>query len=154
MKNLAAGELLKLSSRGGQKKLRVAQQLVESTAEGRKPDASVATECPFIGHAIASFRRFVTAKVEGRGVYGADALLEILAVATKKHPAKQASLQDVAPLQVFRWLLPPEKAEAADVLAKEISKTAASMIDSMKGVVFFVDPCFEEAARDAEGGSG
>ena len=66
-------------------------------------------------------------------VYGMGALLEILAATTKKHQAKQATLQDVAPLQVFRWLLPPEKAEAADLLAKEISKTAATMIDRMKG---------------------
>jgi hypothetical protein len=60
----------------------------------------------------------------------------------------------VAPLQVFRWLLPPEKAEAAGALAKDLSKTVASMIDSIKGVVFFVDPCFDEAARGAEGSGG
>ena len=133
LRNLAAGDLFKLSSRAGQQKLRATQQLVDSIAEGRKPDVSMAKECGFIGQVISTFQWFVTARVENKDVYGTDALLEILAVTTKKHQAKQATLQDVAPLQVFRWLLPPEKAEAADLLAKEISKTAATMIDRMKG---------------------
>ena len=106
---------------------------MDSLAEGRKPDVSTAKECGFIGQVTTTFQWFVTARVENKDVYGADALLEILAVTTKKHQAKQATLQDVAPLQVFRWLLPPGKAEAADLLAKEISKTAATMIDRMNG---------------------
>jgi hypothetical protein len=73
LRNLAAGDLFKLSSRAGQQKLRATQQLVDAIAEGRKLDASVAKECGLIGQVSSAFQRFATARVGGRDSYGTDA---------------------------------------------------------------------------------
>ena len=132
LKNLASGSLFKMSSRSGQQKLRMTQQLVDAIVEGRRPETSVVAQCTFLAEVVGRFQWFLVRKVGGSTVYGVEALKAVMSDAHAKLAAKTATLADVAPLQIFGWLLAGEEKLKAETMVKAIVTSATSMADCMK----------------------
>ena len=93
---------------------------------------------PFLSKAVLSFQWFVSysspsGSKDANTVYGSDALRLMLKDCQKKHKEQQATLQDVAPLKVYEWLLPEALRHEVDALAKQVSATATNILPIMKG---------------------
>lgn len=137
--SLAAGELFKMSSRSCQEQLKLAQELVAAIVQARVPDVEEALNCKFLKDVVTSFQWFVSFSPSSSSsgqedtVYGTDAMKLMLADCKQKHKEQQATLQDVAPLKVFLWLLPDALQTEANHLAKEISASASKVLPTVKG---------------------
>ena len=53
--------------------------------------------------------------------------------AAAKLAAKTATLADVAPLQIYGWLLVDEEKAKAEKMVKSIAASATTMVECMKG---------------------
>jgi hypothetical protein len=67
LKNLAAGSLYTMSSRSGQQRLRMTQQLVDAVVEGRRPETTVVAQCTFLAEVVGRFQWFKNVGGGGRG---------------------------------------------------------------------------------------
>ena len=59
-------------------------------------------------------------------------MLLMLKACKAKHQEQKATLQDVAPLKVFHWLLPAEILVEVNILAKKVSSSASAIMPVVK----------------------
>ena len=127
-----------MSSRACQEQLKLTQELVAAIVQSRVPDVEAAMRSEFLKQVVASFQWFVSfcpsagSGDAGATKYGTDALLLMLRACKAKHQEQKATLQDVAPLKVFHWLLPAEILVEVNILAKKVSSSASAIMPVVK----------------------
>ena len=121
--------LFKLADRAAQAKVEHVKGLLSLIVEGREPNVEEATQDPeFLAHVVSRFRFFVHSTTTGDNptkIFGSDAVDALYLVAKNKHDNGQCKLENLTPLQVFRYLCNKESRDKVDALTKDVLGNAA-----------------------------
>lgn len=131
---LSGGDLYRLSSRSSQEKLKLTQTMLAAIVESRRPEVQSAMADEFLSKVVASFQWFLQYRAAGAKTfsYGVEAIQHLLKAAESKSLQHKATLDDIAPLRVFHWLLDESQCELVDRLAKQVASSASSTLAVVK----------------------
>lgn len=125
LQRLSAGDLMKLSARSAQEKLKMVQNLVQGIVEGRMPQVRTANTNDWSKEVLVRLALFLRVEVGAKKfVYGAEACVKLLERLQASHKGKKAKMEEVTPIKTFGWLLSESQMATVDGIAKELANTS------------------------------
>jgi hypothetical protein len=134
---LSGTDLMKLSTRSSQEKVKILQGILTAIGQSRAPDLRAIKVDDFVASAAARCGYFCTYRASdedaAKPVFGSEALLKLLDAAEAKAKKNALELEDVAILKTFNWLLNDAQQKRVTELAKVPTTKSSGKSAASKG---------------------